>query len=86
MLGVVALESTGIRVDPVSRTLKRMAAKPLKMNTKELLLRSGASLVRLAVGVTHHVPGNRLRGLRRSFKCHDRFQKQPIAYLPCSKI
>jgi clan AA aspartic protease len=30
LLGVVALESTGIGVDPVSRILKRMAAKPLK--------------------------------------------------------
>ena len=30
MLGVVALDSTGIAVDPVSKTLKRMAAKPLK--------------------------------------------------------
>lgn len=30
LLGVVALESTGISIDPVSRTLKRMAAKPLK--------------------------------------------------------
>ncbi len=30
ILGVVALESTGIGVDPVSRTLKRMSAKPLK--------------------------------------------------------
>lgn len=30
ILGVVALESTGIGVDPVSKTLKRMAAKPLK--------------------------------------------------------
>lgn len=30
ILGVVALESTGIGVDPVTRTLKRMAAKPLK--------------------------------------------------------
>ena len=30
LLGVVALESCGIGVDPVSRTLKRMAAKPLK--------------------------------------------------------
>ncbi len=30
LLGVVALESTGVGVDPVSRTLKRMAAKPLK--------------------------------------------------------
>lgn len=30
LLGVVALESTGIGVDPVTRTLKRMAAKPLK--------------------------------------------------------
>ena len=29
ILGVVALESTGIGVDPVTRTLKRMAAKPL---------------------------------------------------------
>lgn len=33
LLGVVALESTGIGVDPVSRTLKRMAAKPLKRQT-----------------------------------------------------
>jgi clan AA aspartic protease len=32
ILGVVALESTGIAVDPVSKTLKRMAAKPLKTN------------------------------------------------------
>jgi predicted aspartyl protease len=30
LLGVVALESTGIGVDPVTRTLKRMSAKPLK--------------------------------------------------------
>jgi hypothetical protein len=30
LLGVVALEDAGIGVDPVSRTLKRMAAKPLK--------------------------------------------------------
>ena len=30
ILGVVALESTGIGVDPVTRTLRRMAAKPLK--------------------------------------------------------
>ena len=30
ILGVVALESTGIGVDPVSKTLRRMTAKPLK--------------------------------------------------------
>ena len=30
ILGTVALENTGIAVDPVSRTLGRMAAKPLK--------------------------------------------------------
>ena len=30
LLGVTALESTGIGVDPVTRTLHRMAAKPLK--------------------------------------------------------
>ncbi|QSA96039.1 hypothetical protein [Methylococcus sp. EFPC2] len=30
ILGVVALENTGIGVDPVSRSLRRMAAKPLK--------------------------------------------------------
>ena len=30
ILGVVALENIGIGVDPVSRELKRMAAKPLK--------------------------------------------------------
>jgi clan AA aspartic protease len=30
ILGVVALESTGIGVDPVTRTLRRMTAKPLK--------------------------------------------------------
>jgi len=30
ILGVVALESTGIAVDPVTKTLKRLAAKPLK--------------------------------------------------------
>ena len=30
LLGVVALENVGIGVDPVSKTLKRMAAKPLK--------------------------------------------------------
>jgi hypothetical protein len=29
-LGVGVLESVGIVVDPVSRTLKRLAAKPLK--------------------------------------------------------
>ena len=30
LLGVVALENTGIGVDPATRTLKRMSAKPLK--------------------------------------------------------
>lgn len=30
ILGVVALESTGIGVDPVTQSLRRMAAKPLK--------------------------------------------------------
>jgi clan AA aspartic protease len=30
ILGVGALENTGIGIDPVLRTLKRMAAKPLK--------------------------------------------------------
>jgi len=30
ILGVVALENTGIGVDPVTRSLKKMAAKPLK--------------------------------------------------------
>lgn len=34
LLGVVALESTGIGVDPVSRTLRRMAAKPLKTSRR----------------------------------------------------
>ena len=30
ILGVVALENTGIGVDPSTRTLKKMSAKPLK--------------------------------------------------------
>jgi clan AA aspartic protease len=30
ILGVVALENTGLVVDPVSKTLKRLHAKPLK--------------------------------------------------------
>lgn len=30
ILGVVALESTGIGVDPVSKALRKMSAKPLK--------------------------------------------------------
>jgi clan AA aspartic protease len=30
ILGVAALENVGIAVDPVTRTLRRMAAKPLK--------------------------------------------------------
>lgn len=30
LLGVVALESVGIGVDPITRTFKKMAAKPLK--------------------------------------------------------
>ena len=30
ILGVVALENTGITVDPVTRTLRRLHAKPLK--------------------------------------------------------
>ena len=30
LLGAVALESVGIMVDPVTRTLKRLPAKPLK--------------------------------------------------------
>jgi clan AA aspartic protease len=34
ILGVVALENTGIGVDPVSRTLRRMSAKPLKTKMK----------------------------------------------------
>jgi hypothetical protein len=31
----VALESTGIAVDPVTKTLKRMAAKPLKASRRK---------------------------------------------------
>ena len=31
LIGVVTLESMGIGVDPVTRTLKRMSAKPLKL-------------------------------------------------------
>jgi predicted aspartyl protease len=34
ILGVVALENTGIGVDPVTRTLKIMSAKPLKVMNK----------------------------------------------------
>jgi hypothetical protein len=30
ILGVVALENTGVVVDPITRTLKRLHAKPLK--------------------------------------------------------
>ena len=30
ILGVVALENTGVTVDPVTKTLRRMHAKPLK--------------------------------------------------------
>lgn len=30
LLGVVALESAGFGVDPITKTLKRMAARPLK--------------------------------------------------------
>jgi predicted aspartyl protease len=30
ILGVVALENAGITVDPISKTLKRLPAKPLK--------------------------------------------------------
>jgi hypothetical protein len=30
ILGVVALENTGIGVDPVTRSLRKMGAKPLK--------------------------------------------------------
>jgi clan AA aspartic protease len=30
ILGVVALENTGVTVDPVSRTLRRLHARPLK--------------------------------------------------------
>lgn len=30
ILGVVALENTGITIDPISRTLRRLHAKPLK--------------------------------------------------------
>jgi clan AA aspartic protease len=36
ILGVVALESTGIGVDPVTRTLRRMTAKPLKVLARAL--------------------------------------------------
>ena len=34
LLGVVALENTGITVDPASRTLRRLHAKPLKGHTR----------------------------------------------------
>ena len=43
LLGVTALESTGIGVDPVTRTLRRMSAKPLKW-TSEVGISSGKSL------------------------------------------
>jgi len=36
LLGVVALENVGISVDPVSRTLKKMPAKPLKRQRRAL--------------------------------------------------
>ena len=36
ILGVVALENTGITVDPVTRTLKRLHAKPLKHRTRRI--------------------------------------------------
>lgn len=35
ILGTVALESAGLVVDPVSRTLKRLHAKPLKSTRRE---------------------------------------------------
>jgi predicted aspartyl protease len=34
ILGVVALENAGITVDPVTKTLKRLPAKPLKLVKK----------------------------------------------------
>src|SRR5438105_2557812 len=34
ILGVVALENTGIMFDPVTKTLKRLPAKPLKFKKK----------------------------------------------------
>ena len=34
ILGVVALESTGIGIDPVSQQLRKMVAKPLKSSMK----------------------------------------------------
>ncbi|CAK0779836.1 Clan AA aspartic protease [Gammaproteobacteria bacterium] len=39
LLGVVALESTGIGVDPVTRTLRRMSAKPLKYVSSQVVQR-----------------------------------------------
>jgi clan AA aspartic protease len=38
ILGVAALENTGIGIDPVSRTLERMAAKPQNKHLKIILL------------------------------------------------
>jgi len=35
LLGVVALENTGITVDPSSRTLRRLHAKPLKYRLRK---------------------------------------------------
>ena len=43
LLGVVALEDTGIGVDPVTRTLKKMAAKPLKRACSREVTRRGSS-------------------------------------------
>src|SRR3989442_528417 len=36
ILGVVALENTGITVDPTSRTLRRLHAKPLKHRSRRV--------------------------------------------------
>lgn len=35
ILGVIALESTGITVDPTTRTLKRLPARPLKRYSRD---------------------------------------------------
>ena len=44
LLGVTALESVGITIDPANRTLKRLRAIPLKLGPEFAIVRRGGAL------------------------------------------
>lgn len=50
LLGVTALESAGIRVDPTGKTLRRLPAIPLKSSGSTMTMRESGEILRISLG------------------------------------